>query len=563
MATSSARALTTKPTPAISPSLIASISSILKTLKPHQNPNPQNPITPSSPLNQFSQTLTPNLVIQVIKSNPQIPHQVLSFFNWASNPNPNPKNYSHSTLCYAAMIDLLISHNLFTIAIDLLEKTGNLSDFMMGKLIKAYGDHGDIRGAIRWLDRAKNVEFGRCLYCYNALLGVLVRANRVNMAKGLFDQIVREGVVAPDVWTYTTMIRGFCKMGMIGDAMKVFDEMTCEPNLVTYNTIIAGLCRKGSMETARAVFDRMVERGESCLPDTVTFTTLIDGFCKRNELEAAERWMEEMAKHNCEPNVVTYNALINGLCLGGKVEEAKRMMTKMRLNGLKDNVATHTSLLKGFCVVGRSSDAAKHLDEMISLGLEPDVKAYGVVVNEYCKVVQPDEAMVLLEKMRMRGLNPHVSSYNALLRVLCYKGELDKAVFVLKSMPHWGCFPNFLSYSTVICSLCGVRGRMQDVESLVVCMHRGDHKLDTSTYCMMVRGYCKNGEVEMAVGTFDDMMEKGFTIDLDSFSVFAKELCAEGRTSDVKKAFEEIRRRCVISNLEDYKRIMDEHLCNL
>ena len=538
-------------------STASSITSFLQTLNP-QNPTPNSP-TSISPLSQFAPFLNPNLVIQVIKSQKN-PYHALFFFNWASNPNPNPNNYSHSHLCYVAITDLLISHGLFSTASSLLQSHHRLSDFTAAKFVKAYGDRGDIRGAIHWFHRAKKMESGRCLFSYNAILGVFVKANRIMLARAVFDQIVKEGVVKPDVSTYTTIIRGYCKMGMIENAKNVFDEMGCKPNLVTYNTMINGFCKKGLMESAMKIVDQMTET-EDCMPDTVTYTTLIDGYCKRGELEEAMKYMEEMVSRNCEPNVLTYNAIIYGLCLNGNVDEAKRMMTRMRLNGLKDNVATHTSILKGLCVVGKLDDAARHLKEMVGLGMEADAKAYGVVVNEYCKIGKADDAISLLKEMKSRGINPSVSSFNAVFRILVESGKTDKAGLILRQMKQLGCTPNFLSYSTVIDGLCKAKGRMHEVEEFVDDMCRNGHHLDASMYSWLVKGYCEDGNADMAMRLFCEMLDMGYVINLESFLAFVKGLSAKEKAFEVEKFFEEMSRRCPGIDIHKYRRILDEHLC--
>ncbi|KAF3956671.1 hypothetical protein CMV_018229 [Castanea mollissima] len=457
-------------------SLVSSITLLLQTLNP-QSPTISN--LSSAPLNHFSPQLNPNLVIQVIK-NQTNPYHALFFFNWASNPNPNPNNYFHTHHCYLAITDLLLSHSLFSTASSLLLNSHKLSDFMLGKVIKAFGDRGNIRSAIYWFHQAKLIENGHCLFSYNAILGVLVRANRINLAKAFYDQIVKEGVVKPDVSTYTTMIRGFCKMGMIKNAKKVFDEMSCGPNLITYNTMINGF--------------------------------------------------------------------------------SKRMMTKMRLNGLKDNVATHTSILKGLCIVGNSDEAVKHLKEMVSLGMKVDVQAYGVVVNEYCKMRKPNEAISLLKEMNARCLNPSVSSFNAVFRVLVENGELEKAVLLLKQMPQMGCSPNFLSYSRIICSLCRMRGKMQEVEEVVSDLLQNGHDIDATMYNCLIKGYCEDGNEQMAMRVFYETIEKKYVISVESFSIFVKELCAKGKVIEATMVFEEMCRRCYVLDVSSYKRLLDEQL---
>lgn len=498
-------------------------------------------------------------MIQVIKSQTN-PNLALFFFNWASNLNPNPNNYFHSHLCYVAITGLLISHGLFSTALSLLQSHNRLSDFAVAMFIKAYGNRGDIRGAIHWFHRAKETKSGRCLFSYNAILGVLVKANRIVLARAVFGQIVMEGVVKPDVFTYTTMIRGYCKMGMTENAKKVFDEMGCKPNLVTFNTMINGFCKKGLMECAMKIVDKMTKT-EDCMPDTVTYTSLIDGYCKRGELDEAIKCMDEMVSRNCEPNKFTYNAIIHGLCLNGNVDEAKRMMTRMRLNGVKDDVATHTSILMGLCVVGKSDDAARHLKEMLGLGIKPDVKAYGVVLNEYCRMGNADGAISLLKEMKGRGINPSVSSFNAVFRILVESGNPDRAGLLLKQLKQWGRRPNFLSYSTVIDGLCRAEGRMHEVKEFVDDMRQNGHDLDASMYNWLIKGYCEDGNVDMAMKFFRKMLDMGYVINLESFLAFVKELSTKGKTFKVEKFFEEMSWNCPGIDIYKYRRILDDHLC--
>ncbi|XWS70205.1 hypothetical protein CRYUN_Cryun03dG0028500 [Craigia yunnanensis] len=536
--------------------LVNSITSSLQTLNP-QTPKPKN--LSSAPLNRFSPFLNPNLVTLVINKQTN-PYHALFFFNWASNPNPNPKNYAHNNRCYEAITNLLLYHSLFSPAIELLKKSQKLSDFFVGKIIKAYGDKGNIKAAIFWFNQAKAFEKDSYLFSFNAILGVLVKANKIDLVKILFDNVVKEGLVQPDVSSYTTLIRGLCKMGMVESAKKVFDEMTCKPELLTFNTMINGFCKKGDMESASLLFYKMINEVD-CLPDTVTFTTLIDGYCRKGEFEEAMMCMDKMVKGGCLPNVLTYNAIIYALCLRGEVDEAKKMMSEMRLSGVKDNTATHLNILKGLGFAGRSMEAIEYFRWIVSCNMDLDAKAYNVVVNEYCKLRRLDEAILLLKGMRRRGINPYVSSFNPVFRTLVELREFDRAVLLLKQMPQIGCSPNFWSYRTVICSLCRAEGRMQEVEYLVDDMLQNGILIDASMYGCILEGYSEDGNEEMAVQVFNEMMGKSYVISLESFSIFVKMLCARGMIIKAENFFEDIcRRTCPVVERHSYRRVLDEHL---
>ncbi|KAG8375725.1 hypothetical protein BUALT_Bualt10G0130300 [Buddleja alternifolia] len=433
---------------------------------------------------------------------------------------------------------------------------------MVGKFVKAHGDLGHLKWAVKLFHQVRERELGDCLFSYNALLGVLVKANMVSHAWGYFGHIViKSRVVNPDVSTYTTMIKGLCKIGMIDDAEKLFDEMSCVKNLMTYNVIIDGFCKKGFVEKAQRVVNEMVGN-EACLPDIVSYTTLMDGYCKKGEFEKAMRCFHEMvSRKNCEPNVLTYNVLINGLCSNGDVDEAKRMMSKMRLSGVRDNIATHTSLLKGYCIAGRSNEAIKHFKEMVNLGMSLDGKPYAVIINEYSKLGRPDEGVVLLKEMRGKGIKPSLASFNALLRSFIKLREFDKAILLLKQMPRMGCYPNFLSYSEVIIGFLEVKGRMQEVEMLVSEMIQNGHSLDTTLYSSLINAYCISGDISKAVWFFKEMIGERIVIRNDCFEVFVKEMCSRGLVLEVENLFNQMRENCLMSDVETYQSVLNECLC--
>ncbi|KNA11373.1 hypothetical protein SOVF_135840 [Spinacia oleracea] len=437
------------------------------------------------------------------------------------------------------------------------------SDFIIAKMIKACGAAGNIRGAIGWFYRAKRVEkHGNCISSCNNLLGVLVRDNQIKKAGAIFDQVVTEGVIKLDVVTYTIIIRGYCKIGRIEDAAKVFDEMQCRPNMVTYGTLLSGFCKKGMMVEAQQIVDKMITN-QDCLPDLVTYTTLIDGYAKKGDMGTAMACLDEMIRQGIEPNLITYSAIINGFCLIGKVDEAKKIMANMRLNGGKDHVFTHTSLLKGFCIAGRVDEGRKHLDEMITLGVKPDVVAYGVVVNEYCKLGNANEATALLREMVARGTQPSVISCNAVLKVLVERGEVDEAVILLKWMPEIGLAPNFLSYVNVISSLSntGIATRVQQVGEVVDSMRRDGHKLDHRTYSSLTMMYSKNGDMEMAARVVSDAIRDGNVISVESFAVFVEGYFAKENIAEAEQIALELIKRSSATMLDKYLKVLNELKC--
>ncbi|KAL9363118.1 hypothetical protein Peur_045903 [Populus x canadensis] len=353
-------------------SLVTAITSCLETLNP-QNPNPKH-INPTH-LNQFSPHLDTNLVIEVIKEQQPNPYQALFFFNWASNLNPNPNNYSHNHRCYVAIIDLLLSHSLFPIAKSLLEKHGMFSDLLVSKLIRAYGYSGDTKSAIFWFHKVKEIQQGKCLFSWNAILenvathlsilkGLSV-AGKSDEAIGYFSEMIRKGMKL-DAKEHEVVITAYCKMRKPDEAISLLKEMQargisrgvgsfnavlrilveigeldkavlllkqvknmgCLPNLVSYSTVICGLCRsQGRMQEVADLVDDMLQDGFEM--DATLYSCLVGGFCEAGNEEMAMRAFYDSINKNYVINLQSFSFFVNLMCGKGKVIEAEQIFKDM------------------------------------------------------------------------------------------------------------------------------------------------------------------------------------------------------------------------------------------
>jgi len=59
----------------------------------------------------------------------------------------------------------------------------------------------------------------------------------------------------------------------------------CKPDLITYSTMIKGYCKEKNIEAALVVLDTM--QHNQIKPDEVLYNSLLDGCCKANQIELA------------------------------------------------------------------------------------------------------------------------------------------------------------------------------------------------------------------------------------------------------------------------------------
>lgn len=74
----------------------------------------------------------------------------------------------------------------------------------------------------------------------------------------------------------------FCKSRRLDVAWELLHKLYHKglaPDVVTYSILIRPLCKEGRMEKATDLLLSMEENG--CAPDVVTFNTLMNGFLKK------------------------------------------------------------------------------------------------------------------------------------------------------------------------------------------------------------------------------------------------------------------------------------------
>ena len=96
-------------------------------------------------------------------------------------------------------------------------------------------------------------------------------------------------------------------------ALEVFQEMkanaSCQPDLITYSTLIKGFCRDRRIEEALKLFKEM-EENTGIVPDEVLYNSLLDGCCKANHLDLALKAYSNMKFLKIRPSNVTYSILV-------------------------------------------------------------------------------------------------------------------------------------------------------------------------------------------------------------------------------------------------------------
>nr|CAD1837742.1 unnamed protein product [Ananas comosus var. bracteatus] len=411
----------------------------------------------------------------------------------------------------------------------------------------------------------------------------------------LFHRMLTVGPSANQV-TYNTVVKGYCNLGNLNNALRVVDLMKehgCKPDEWTYSELICGFCKGGKLELASKTFEEMVLHGLN--PNEVTYTAIIDGYCKDGKIDIALSLLEKMDRSGCKPNVQTYNAIINGLSKQNQLAEAQRLSREMVHEKLFPNIVTYTALIDGLCKNGATSLALKIMEEMKERGCSPNLHTYSALLCGLCQEGNIEEAEKMFASLGEKGLVPDHVTYTSMIDGYAMIGRVDLALEFFRQMIGSGCKPNYQTYGVLVKCLLMEHQIMDQklaalpnsvssfsysekvinnelVSNLLAKLEEFGVELTIDVYRMIASGLCREGrwfeayqlvssmidqklspdgeiynsllqvlasnlEVDLASEIFDKMTAQGFELHLTGYKALICALCKVGRTSKAQSIF--------------------------
>ncbi|KAH7843689.1 hypothetical protein Vadar_019632 [Vaccinium darrowii] len=336
---------------------------------------------------------------------------------------------------------------------------------------------------------------------FNDLLTALVTADELELALKLSSDISCYGLL-PNCWTYTIMIKLYCK--------------------------------KNELSEAKRVVDHMLDNGFQ--PNVATFTDLISAFCRGGRVGKALEVLGIMRRIGIEPTIQTYNCLLKGLCYVGKVEKAYELLMNLKKYSQKPDIYTYTVVMDGFCKVGRSDEAYELLVEALEMGLTPNVVTFNTLFTGYCKEGRPMEGIDLLKQMKERDCVPDYISYNTLLFGLLKWAKIHAAVRVYKEMVGIGFRVDERMMNTLLRRLCRGSRRegelLKDAYEVFEKMANWEFVVYDFTYDLVIEAFCRGRDADSALVNLHKMVGLGYNPKMVTFDNVVRALCVEGKVEE-------------------------------
>ncbi|KAK6936445.1 Pentatricopeptide repeat [Dillenia turbinata] len=477
---------------------------------------------------------TKTTVLQTLRQI-RTPTKALKFFNYTQQ-----LGYSHDQQSYFLMLEILGKARNLNAARNFLysieKKSGGsvkLKDCFFNSLIRSYGNAGLFQESIKLFSTMKSIGVSPSVVTFNSLLSILLKRGRTNMARNVYDEMLKTYGVTPDAYTFNILIRGFCMNSMVDEGFVFFKEMSrlkCDPDVVTYNTLVDGLCRAGKVNIAHNVLKGMCKKSLVVNPNVVTYTTLIRGYCMKKDIPRALNVFEEMVIKGLKPNRITYNTIIQGLCEVQNLEKIKEVLEGAAgREEFVPDTCTFNTLISAHCNAGNIDESLEVFKKMSQLKVQPDSATYSPLLRSLCQQGNFKRAEELFDELSEKeillcgeGSKPLVAAYNPIFEYLCANGKTKKAERVFRQLFKRGT-PDPLSFKILILGHCK-EGTYEAGFDLLVLMLRRDYVPDFETYQSLIEGLLHKGDPILAHKILEKMLKSSHIPKASDFHVLLQEL---------------------------------------
>ncbi|RCV13131.1 hypothetical protein SETIT_2G322600v2 [Setaria italica] len=235
------------------------------------------------------------------------------------------------------------------------------------------------------------------------------------------------------------------------------------------------------------------------------------------------------SSHLLQPTVHTFNSLLLAFYREGKCDEFKIVLQEMGKYSCRNNVCTYSIRMAEYCDCRDVEKARGLWGEMVQEGIQPDVIVCNTMIGGYCRAGEVGMAEEMFKNMEMDGIDPSATTFEWLVRGHCMAGDAEAALLVRADMRRRGFGLASEVVEELLDALCQ-NGRVQDgLHVLREEMRREEFAPTRRSYEILIKGFCDEGEVEVAIRLQAEMAGKGFNAGSEVYHAF---ICAYEKSQD-------------------------------
>ncbi|KAK6128725.1 hypothetical protein DH2020_037533 [Rehmannia glutinosa] len=317
----------------------------------------------------------------------------------------------------------------------------------------------------------------------NTLLSLYAKSRDLVSVKRVFDEIV-----APDVYSHTTLLSACTKLGEVDYARHVFDQMP-ERNVAVWNAMITGCAENGHDWIAFDFFHKMHVLGVK--GDNYTFASVLS-LCSLEQFDFGRQLHSVVVKTGFLRRVSVINSLLTMYFNCKRATDAYGVFEEVGCE-VGDEI-TYNAIIAGLVSMERDEEALLMFKDMKTVGLKPTELTFVSVMGACFFLVIASQVHGQAIKMKFEDCT---SVSNAAISMYSNCGDINSAYLVFRRLEK----KDVVSWNAIIASY-AEENLNKEAMLAYIQMQRNDIEPDEFTIGSL------NGEIEQASKLFYDMHSK-------------------------------------------------------
>ncbi|KAG8377895.1 hypothetical protein BUALT_Bualt08G0081100 [Buddleja alternifolia] len=344
---------------------------------------------------------------------------------------------------------------------------------------------------------AIKLGWGEDVLVGNSLVDMYSKCGKLEAARRVFDMITKK-----DVYTWNTMIGGYCQAGYCGiahDLFKQMQESNILPNVITWNVIITGYIQNGDEDEAMDLFHRMEKNG-GIKRDTASWNALIAGYLDHGQKNKALGIFRQMQSFGVKPNSVTILSILPACANLIAIKKLKEIHGCVVRRNLKSELSVANSLIDTYAKSGNIKYSKFIFDGMPST----DIITWNTMTTAYVLHGCSDEAIELFERMRKQDYRPNRGTFTSIISAYGIAKKVDEGKRIFHNMSEEYQILPCLDHYAAMVSLYGRSGKLDDAFDFINGMAI---EPDVSIWSALLTACRRHGNVKLAIHAGERLLE--------------------------------------------------------
>nr|XP_043608310.1 putative pentatricopeptide repeat-containing protein At1g64310 [Erigeron canadensis] len=306
-------------------------------------------------------------------------------------------------------------------------------------------------------------------YTVVGLLSGLTYSSLLEIGQEIHGYCLRNGFDS-NAHVSSMLVSMYSRCSCMHSACKVFDGLM-QPDLVTWSALISGFSQSGEYRNALVSFREMNVEGRK--PDSILIATLLAVTAQMVVLSRGVEIHGYAIRHNLHTEIMVSSALVDMYSKCGFLDLGIKVFEQMP----KRNIVSYNSIIASLGLYGHASWAFEVFREVLEKGLKPDESTFSALLSACCHGGLVKEGREFLRRMDVDfGIKAKTEHYVHFVKLIGMAGELEEAYKLVDSLGGhvdsgiWG----------ALLSCCDVHNDSKMAE--LVAQRLFDNKPDKSTY---------------------------------------------------------------------------------